>query len=503
MKANQFSHHSSVRCFVAKVALLAVLATIGVLFVTPAPAHAWLTYVTMYKDGQNDVDGLDGTYSAVVSPDGKYVYGTGFFDDAVALFSRAEATGELTYVTMYKDGQNGVDGLDGPEHAAISPDGKNLYVGAYFGHALTVFSRDESTGELSFVEYHQDDTDGVDGLSAVAHVTVSADGRNVYVVGESDSAVAVFSRDTTTGELSYLSCFKDGENGVDGLGGAFGIVVSPDNRHVYVSSHDDNAVAVFSRDTSTGELTYVTCYKDGQNGVDGLYYCTKVAVTPDGKHVYATGGTDKAVAVFSRDSITGELTYVTCYKDGQGGVDGLNGAYGLVVSPDGQKLFVTGLDDSALAVFSRDTTTGELTYVTCYKDGQSGVDGLDCALNLAVSPDYRHVYVAGNMDNALSFFRALSHTLTVGGSGSGSGTVTDNLGCINCGENCTHDYAEDAKLTLTAVPDSGSLFAGWSGDCSGQGNPCVLDMDQDRNATANFKANSGAATMLLLLLSDE
>ncbi len=33
----------------------------------------------------------------------------------------------------------------------------------------------------------------------------------------------------------------------------------------------DNAIAVFARDASTGELTFVQTVRDGQDGVDGLF----------------------------------------------------------------------------------------------------------------------------------------------------------------------------------------------------------------------------------------
>jgi 6-phosphogluconolactonase (cycloisomerase 2 family) len=45
-------------------------------------------------------------------------------------------------------------------------------------------------------------------------------------------------------------------------------------------------------------------YKDGVNGVDGLLQASDVTVSPDGSHVYTTGASDYAVAVFSMDSST-------------------------------------------------------------------------------------------------------------------------------------------------------------------------------------------------------
>ena len=98
--------------------------------------------------------------------------------------------------------------------------------------------------------------------------------------------------------------------GVDGLDGAYSVTVSPDGNHVYAGGYTDDAIAVFSRNSSTGALTYVEMQKIGVGGVDGIRAVTSVVVSPDGKHVYATGFHDDAVAVFTRNSSTGALTYL-------------------------------------------------------------------------------------------------------------------------------------------------------------------------------------------------
>ncbi len=48
------------------------------------------------------------------------------------------------------------------------------------------------------------------------------------------------------------------------------VTVSPGGQSVYVAGYGDDAVAVFSRDADTGRLTFLEAIKDGQNGVDGM-----------------------------------------------------------------------------------------------------------------------------------------------------------------------------------------------------------------------------------------
>ena len=68
-------------------------------------------------------------------------------------------------------------------------------------------------------------------------------------------------------------------------------------------------------------LTFVEVQKDESGGVDGLDGAADVAVSPDGAYVYAAGFIDDALAVFSRDAGTGKLTFVEVQEDGTGGVD--------------------------------------------------------------------------------------------------------------------------------------------------------------------------------------
>ena len=193
---------------------------------------------------------------------------------------------------------------------------------------------------------------------------------------------------------------------VDGLAWASDVTVSPDGKHVYAAAANDNAISVFSRNSSDGKLTYVEVKKDGSGGADGLENATSVTVSPDGKHVYAAGSYEDAISVFSRNSSDGKLTYVEVKKDGVGtpAVDGLDYANSVTVSPDGKHVYVAGLDDNALSVFSRNSLDGKLTYMGVKKDGTGGVDGLNEAREVTVSPDGKHVYAIGGGDDAISVF---------------------------------------------------------------------------------------------------
>lgn len=47
-------------------------------------------------------------------------------------------------------------------------------------------------------------------------------------------------------------------------------------------------------------------------------------------------------------------------------------------------------------------------------------------------------------------------------------------------------YTSGRVVTLTAVPEAGQGFLGWSGDASGTVNPLAVTMNASRTITANF-----------------
>ena len=100
-------------------------------------------------------------------------------------------------------------------------------------------------------------------LDAPEGMAISADGNNVYVAAALSNAVAVLTRDPSTGALTQAT---DGSGCIierrahrlhdrHELSGANAVAVSPDDGDVYVTSLISNSLTSFTRTAGTGQLT--------------------------------------------------------------------------------------------------------------------------------------------------------------------------------------------------------------------------------------------------------
>ena len=92
--------------------------------------------------------------------------------------------------------------------------------------------------------------------------------------------------------------------------------------------------------------------------------------------------------------------------------------------------------------------------------------------------------------------------LTVSITGTGTGTVTSSPSGISCESNCSSYFASGTSVTLTASPNSGSEFVGWSGDCSGTNSSTNVTLSSDKSCTATFALIQTVYRFLDILTGD-
>jgi Divergent InlB B-repeat domain len=82
---------------------------------------------------------------------------------------------------------------------------------------------------------------------------------------------------------------------------------------------------------------------------------------------------------------------------------------------------------------------------------------------------------------------------------SGPGVVTSQPVGIACGTACSASFAADTVVTLSATPATTATFSGWTGDCAGSANSCVVTMNQARTVGASFVPSAGQSNYTLSL----
>jgi predicted outer membrane repeat protein len=321
----------------------------------------------LWVNGGDSRADLNSPHEVAISPDGEWGVATGYNNGAAVVYRRNSNTGALTYLSTLSNSSPGATGMGGAWGVAFSPDSKYLYVTGYTGNSIAIFKHILFFGldTWLFVNSVTTTSDSLHPLTGPLGVVVSPDGKNVYVTAYTSSpttsgTLAVYSRDTTTGALTPIQTRFQGDCidslficifGLNGLKGPFQVAISPDGGNVYVVGQFSNALVTFRRDPSTGKLAWYDTLVNGTRA-QGLNGARGVAVSPDGKYVYTNGYYDKAMTVFDRDPATGLLTFDQLFqRNPADGTPALDGVQQVAVSSDGQYVFTTAAVDNAVSVF--------------------------------------------------------------------------------------------------------------------------------------------------------
>jgi DNA-binding beta-propeller fold protein YncE len=277
------------------------------------------------------------------------------------------------------------------------------------------------------------------------------------------------------------------------------IVLSPDGRHAYVAAYGSHAVAIFARSRRTGALTQLAgrrgCVRHGRGGAcspaRALASPAALAISRDGANVYVVSAGSDALAVLARNRRTGALRQLSgadgCISQRPGGGclvgRALNEPTSVAVSPNGEHVYVAGRRfPSGLAVFNR-AADGSLTQprgtAGCVShrggSGCAAARGISAPEEVAVSPDSRHVLVAGMQSNAVA-------TLSQGPNGLSQ--ADGEAGCIANGgaEGCARGRALAGPVDLAISADGRSVYTASSvGDA-------VASLRRDRRTGALTQA---------------
>lgn len=278
---------------------------------------------------------------SVVSPDGRHVYTLS--SNGVHGYSRA-ADGRLTPMAgpgscVGQEAKTACavthDYVGGGAAIAASPDGRSLYVTIPGGDTVLTIARDPQAGTISVPPGQCQTTQmaipcpAPPALDDPVALVVAPDGRFVYVGTRNGASVITLERDTTTGALTPLTgagaCVQAVPAGdcakLANVEQIASLALTPDGRHLYAASPPAEGVFGIDVDPATGRLTPMTgdrrCVQDSlvsgacARWAVGLKRASAVAVIGGGTALAAAGEQSRRITVMGIDP-DGGLAVADC-----------------------------------------------------------------------------------------------------------------------------------------------------------------------------------------------
>ena len=364
------------------------LALLFVAGVTSMSEAKTFVYVSNAQDGNIDAFVMDTTTGALnpigkaeaakmvmpmaVSPNKKYLY-------AVV---RSQPTRVLTYAIDPATGalsQKASAPLpDSMPYVSTDQAGRFLFTASYGGDKLAV----SPIGENGLVE---SEAIQVIPTGRNAHSIVpDRSNKFVYAATLGANQVLQFTLDSKTGKLTPN---EPAAVSPEAGHGPRHIVVSPDNKNLYVLNELSGHVTQYAIDSGKGTLALVESIssvppeaglvwgapqapvgaapasapaapKDDRPKV----WAADIQITPNGKFLYSTERTTNKIALFSVAPGTGKLAYVANFAtEAQ--------PRGIRIDPTGQYLIASGEKSDRLSVYKIDQGTGKLSEPNRYPAG--------------------------------------------------------------------------------------------------------------------------------------
>ncbi|OGV66446.1 MAG: 6-phosphogluconolactonase [Lentisphaerae bacterium RIFOXYA12_FULL_48_11] len=200
-------------------------------------------------------------HSINLSADNRFAFVADLGLDKMMVYKFDQAKGTLVpNETPFANVQPG----GGPRHFAFHPCNKYAYVINEMANTISAFSYDAATGTLKELQTVPTLPADFGEKNTTAEVVVHSSGKFVYGSNRGHNSIAVFSIDQSTGKLTFVehvsSKGKSPRN----------FCVDPTGNWMIIANQDSNNILVYKIDTDTGKLT-----PTGQEYEVGMPVCVR------------------------------------------------------------------------------------------------------------------------------------------------------------------------------------------------------------------------------------
>jgi 6-phosphogluconolactonase len=243
-----------------------------------------------------------------------------------------------------------------PCHLVVDKTAKMLLIANYGTGGVSAFplEHDGRLGAMSsLIEAHGSSVDRERQAGPHAHeVLISPDNRFVYVPDLGLDQVRIYPIDPAQAKLAATGHqFAK----LDPGSGPRHMAFSPSGKFAYVLSELKSVITVFSHDPSTGNLSSIQIVSTLPAGYSGENAPAEIEVDQAGKFVYASNRGHDSIAVFAIDEARGTLRQIQIVPT-QG-----KEPRGMQIDPTGNWLFVGNHKSNRFVIFRIDSKTGQLT----------------------------------------------------------------------------------------------------------------------------------------------
>jgi 6-phosphogluconolactonase len=198
--------------------------------------------------GPHKRQGSSHAHGVSLSPDGRWALVTDLGADRVWVVAYDRKTGKLGAFDPASPQHFVFAPGTGPRHMTWAPSGKFLYVVDELTANVESFGWDGAKGQLSHLGSQSSNVPGFTGEPSVSEITISADGRFLYVGNRGDNTIDVYRVNPATGAL------KEAQRVSTGGKMPWHFALHGSGRWVLVANRDSNAVNVLARDPRSGLL---------------------------------------------------------------------------------------------------------------------------------------------------------------------------------------------------------------------------------------------------------